>query len=130
MGNEVRLHQDGNTFYLLQNISGMSLYQKTKAIEKFIKHETKILESCLENELSNIFARNGINVYDKSESALKLAFDTLKGKGKEIVVTDIYKDRHLDGCNLIGCSPNKMTVWLEDDELLQCGVRVEEKEIL
>lgn len=129
MGNEVRLYQDNNCFYLLQNLNGMYLYQRTKAKEKFIKHETKILEQCVENAIREIFAKNGINIYDTEESSLNRAFSELNAKGKDIKITDLYRDRIEYHCMLIGCSPNKMTCWLEDGDLLQCGIQVEEIEI-
>lgn len=129
MGNEVRLQQDGNCFYLLQSLVGMSLYQRTKAIEKFIKHETKILENCIETEIKSIFTNNGINVYDTNESALNELFSALNSKGKRIEITDLFECKVDDNCVLLGKSPNKMTVWLEDETLLECGIRIREIEV-
>lgn len=104
----------------------MSLYQRTKAIEKFIRHETKILENCIETEIKAIFQRNGINVYDTSESALNELFSALNSKGKRIEITDLFECKVDDNCVLLGKSPNKMTVWLEDEILLECGIRIRE----
>ena len=120
--NEVKLIRENNSFYLTQSLVGMSLYQRTKAIEKFIRHETKILENCIETEIKAIFQRNGINVYDTSESALN-------SKGKRIEITDLFECKVDDNCVLLGKSPNRMTVWLEDETLLECGIRIREIEV-
>lgn len=104
----------------------MNLYQRTKAIKQFINNETKILEDCIENEIRAIFNRNGLIVDNTNESALNDLFNALNEKGKDIDIVDIYKDRQIYGCVLLGKSPNDMTVWLEDDDLLQCGCKVKE----
>lgn len=124
--NEVKLIREDNSFYLTQSLVGMSLYQRTKAIEKFIRHETKILENCIETEIKAIFQRNGINVYDTSESALNELFSALNSKGKRIEITDLFECKVDDNCVLLGKSPNRMTVWLEDETLLECGIRIRE----
>lgn len=124
--NEVKLIRENNSFYLTQSLVGMSLYQRTKAIEKFIRHETKILENCIETEIKAIFQRNGINVYDTSESALNELFSALNSKGKRIEITDLFECKVDDNCVLLGKSPNRMTVWLEDEILLECGIRIRE----
>ena len=127
--NEVKLIRENNSFYLTQSLVGMSLYQRTKAIEKFIRHETKILENCIETEIKAIFQRNGINVYDTSESALNELFSALNSKGKRIEITDLFECKVDDNCVLLGKSPNRMTVWLEDEILLECGIRIREIEV-
>lgn len=106
----------------------MSLYQRTKAIEKFIKQETKILENCVETEIRAIFTRNGINVYATDKDALNDLFRALHDKNKDIVIIDLFKDKNYDGCVLMGTSPNNITIWLEDDTLLECGIEVREVE--
>lgn len=126
--NSVKLMQNGNCYYLIQNLAGLSLYQRTKTIDKFIKHETKILENCIDNEIRAIFKRNGINVYETDKSALNDLFSALNEKGKDIELVDLYDTPHLDNCVLLGKSPNGMTIWLEDDTLLQCGFEVKEIE--
>lgn len=118
-----------NCLYLTLNIDGYGLYQRTKLIKNFIVNETKVLEDLADTEIRAIFAKNGINIYSTEESALKQAFDTLKGKGKEIVITDLYKDNENFGCILVGMSANDMSVWLEDNKILQCGIMIEEREI-
>ena len=126
--NRVNLYRDCNSFYLTQSIRGLSLYQRTKAIDKFVKQETKILENCVETEIRAIFQRNGINVYATDKNALNELFGALHSKNKDILVVDLFKDKKYEGCVLIGTSPNDMTVWLEDDELLECGIEVKEIE--
>ena len=127
--NNVKLTQDGDTIYLSQDLRGMNLYQRTKAIKQFIKSETKILEECVENAIRRIFAKNGINIYEDSESALYDRFSALKSKGKEIEIIDIYGNAEYDNAIVVGVSENKMTCILEDDYMLSCGIRVEEKVI-
>lgn len=127
--NNIKLVKDGNCYYLTQSLYGMNLYQRTKAIKQFINNETKILEDCIEHEIRAILNRNGLIVEDTSESALNDLFSALNEKGKDIDIVDIYKDRQIYGCVLLGKSPNDMTVWLEDDDLLQCGCKVKEKEL-
>lgn len=124
MVKKVSLYHEDNCYYLLQDISGLNLYQRTKVIEKFIKQETKVLESCVENDLRAIFSDNGINIQDTSESALNRAFDTLKAKGKTISINDIYANRVMYHCVQVGTSANKMSVWLENGYLLQAGIEI------
>lgn len=122
---EIELENETNkVFYLHQDISGMSLYQRTKAIDRFVHYETKILEQCIENEIKDIFRRNGISVLGTQDSALKLAFTQLNGKNKSIAIVDRYKDINFE--NIVGVSDNHMTVILEDDYMLSCAMEVKE----
>lgn len=125
---KVRLKRDGDTFYLYQNLKGLDLYQKSKAIERFLKTETKVLENCIDARIREIFAQNGINVYDTDKSVLNRLFDTLKTKGKEIKVIDIYANTEYDNAVVVGVSKNQMTAILEDDYMLSCGIEVKEVE--
>ena len=126
MANRVQLYHEDNCYYLVQDISGLTLYQKTKVQEKFIKQETKVLEECVENALRQVFADNGINIQDTSESALNSAFDTLKTKyHKTINIVDLFANKIMYRCTQVGTSPNKMSVWLENGYLLQCGIEIE-----
>ena len=125
--NEVKLTREYDCFYLTQSLLGMSLYQRTKAIKKFVNNETKILEECVETEIRAIFNRNGIIVHSTEESALNDLFSALKSKNKGIEIVDLFKtDKVDDNCVLVGVSPNKMTIWLEDNDLLQAGIKVRE----
>ena len=126
MANNVKLYQEDNCYYLTQDISGLTLYQKTKVIDKFVRQETKVLENCVENELRAIFCRFGINIQDNTESALNSAFDTLKTKyHKTINVVDLYANKIMYRCTQVGTSPNKMSVWLECGYMLECGIGIE-----
>ena len=128
--NEVKLTREYDCFYLTQSLRGMSLYQRTKAIKKFVNNETKILEECVETEIRAIFNRNGIIVHSTEESALNDLFSALKSKNKGIEIVDLFKsDKVDDNCVLIGVSPNKITIWLEEDYLLECGIKVVEKNL-
>ena len=128
--NEVKLTREYDCFYLTQSLLGMSLYQRTKAIKKFVNNETKILEECVETEIRAIFNRNGIIVHSTEESALNDLFSALKSKNKGIEIVDLFKsDKVDDNCVLIGVSPNKITIWLEEDYLLECGIKVVEKDL-
>ena len=125
--NEVKLTREYDCFYLTQSLLGMSLYQRTKAIKKFVNNETKILEECVETEIRAIFNRNGIIVHSTEESALNDLFSALKSKNKGIEIVDLFKtDKVDDNCVLIGVSPNKITIWLEEDYLLECGIEIKE----
>ena len=128
--NEVKLTREYDCFYLTQSLLGMSLYQRTKAIKKFVNNETKILEECVETEIRAIFNRNDIIVHSTEESALNDLFSALKSKNKGIEIVDLFKsDKVDDNCVLIGVSPNKITIWLEEDYLLECGIKVVEKDL-
>lgn len=126
---KVKLTKIDNCIYLTQNLKDLNLYQRTKAIKNFIRNETKILEDLADTEIRTIFAKNGINIYSTDKSALNLAFDTLKTLGKAIDIVDIYENKDNFNCVLLGTSDNQISVWLEDDEILQCGIMIEEREL-
>lgn len=122
--NEIKLTKENNCIYLTQDLWGMNLYQRTKAIEKFVKNETKILEYCVDNELKAIFNRNGIIVLTNDESVLNRAFDMLNAKGISIDIKDLFKNKKIYKGVVVGTSNNEMTVVLEDDRYIQCGVEI------
>lgn len=124
-----RLVKDCNCYYLLMDISKLNLYQTTKAIDRFVKQETKVLENCIENEIRAIFSKNGIFVGETDKNAVEGLFGALKRKGKQIEIIDLYKDRNIKDAICIGTSPNKMSVWLENNGMLQCGIEVKEIEL-
>ena len=47
----VNLTKDNNCYYLTQNIGGLSLYEKAKLINRFVKNETKVLENFIDKEI-------------------------------------------------------------------------------
>lgn len=131
-----RTHKDGNSLYLVQDISGFGTYDKAKAIVNFCDKETKRFEKEIDSVILDIFERNGINIPNTDKSVLKLAFDLLKAKGKDIVISDIYKNSQNENCQLIKLTRNHFSIVQETDyvcgtkvEILECGVEVKEKEL-
>lgn len=122
--NSVKLIQYDNTFCLTQDLTGLSLYQRTKAIKQFIKSETKILEECVDNYIRAIFAKNGINVYETTESALNERFSALKRKGIEISIIDRYKN--LQEGVIIGITDSEITCVIDDDNVISCAIEIKE----
>ena len=114
---EIKTYQgeQGKIFVLSQNIKGLNEYERAKAIEGFIRKETKVLEMALETYLRQLLRDNGINIQDGSKSALESAFLELEHKGKSISIIDRYYE--INNERIIGESPNGMTVILEDDIL-------------
>lgn len=128
MNKEIKIVRDGNCFYIIQDLWGLDLYHRTRASKNFIENETKVLEECIDNEIKAILLRNGINLQDKSENALKLAFDTLNQKGKKIVITDLFNNNKTFYRSLVvgRNEKSKIVVILEEDRYLQSGVEVKE----
>ena len=122
-----KITKDNECLYLTQDISGMGLYEKSKAIVNFCDKETKLFEKEIDRAILDIFERNGINIPNTQKSVLKLAFELLKAKGKDIEVKDSYREQ-VDLYNSRLIRETKLfTIWLEDDKYLQCGVMVKEK---
>ena len=114
-----------NNLYLVQDLSGLDLYEKSKAIVHFCDKETKLLEREIDRAILEIFESNGINIPSTDKSVLKQAFAILKEQRKDIVITDNYADM-VDLYNSSLIKHTKLfTIWLEDDRYLQCGVNIE-----
>ena len=109
-------------FVLSQDISGLSTYERAKAINNFMNKETKVLEIAIETHLRQVLKDNGIFVQDGSKQALERAFIELEHKGIEIAIYDRYLD--LKHEQIIGESSNQMTI-IEEDGLLSCAMEVE-----
>lgn len=135
-----RILKDENAYYLIQDISGMPLYDKSKAIVNFCDKETKIFENEIDKAIIDIFTQNGINIPNTSKSALKVAFDILKGKGITIEINDLFKYNgeyiNEEDYQFIKYTKNHFTVMLEKSRVcgtridtLQCGVEIVVKEI-
>lgn len=122
---------NSKTYIMSTELDTYNLFDRAKAIKRFIYQETKVLEILLENNLREILAHYGIIPQDNTESALKSAFDTLKGKGITIEIIDRYKvfqNSNKDiadvGLSVMGVSPNQMTVILEDESILSCAMEI------
>lgn len=125
-----KIERDDDCLYLVQDISGMEIYDKSKAIVNFCDKETKLFEKEIDKAIIDIFQANGINIPNTEKSVLKQAFDMLKGKGTDIEVEDTLKDyQNVDGLEFVKFTKGKFVVALEDKKYLQCCVRVKEIKI-
>lgn len=134
MTRNVKMLNDGNCYYMVQDISGLGIYDKSKAIVDFCDKETKEFEKVIDRAIMDIFTRHGINIANTKKSVLKKAFQLLKSKGYDIKITNLYDTdvRNIDSCEKM-LETDMFTIWLERDhisdyllEILQCGVMVEE----
>ena len=116
---EIREEGNNKVFIMSQSIKGMSLYERSKVINRFL--ETKVLEQAIENYLRSVFISYGIVPRDGSDDALQEAFYKLHTKGKDIVIIDRYCDTDE---RIIG-ERNQMTVILEED-ILSAAIEVGE----
>ena len=113
-------NEHSKLFIMSQNIKGLSIYERAKAINKFLEKETKVLETCIENYLRSVFIYYGIIPKDGTDETLKESFYTLHNKGKDIVIYDRYSQTDE---RIIG-ERNNMTVILEDD-ILSAAMEIE-----
>lgn len=118
--------KDANCIYLTQDLWGMDLYDRSKAIVNFCDKETKLFEKEIDKLLLDIFERNGINICSTDKSVLKQAFDTLKANGKTIRISDLFKDIPLYDTEIVKETKNHFIVVLESKRYLQCGVHIQE----
>jgi len=125
---EPKIMIQDDTIFLTLDLKGLDLYQRGKAIRKFINSDTKIVEDYADTLIRAIFKRNGINVYGDDKSVLNRAFDTLKQKGKQIEIIDFYQNVDLERCEIVTTTKTKMTILIEDNRFLQCGIIVKEGE--
>ena len=114
-------------YYMYQDLMGLNLYDRTKAIERFINNATKTLEIAISNDLRDILRKNGIIPQDGSESALKRALDKLEDKGYAIAIIDRYCQ--IEDERIIGESPNQMTVIMEDKFIIGCSIEIRLEEV-
>ena len=123
----VRIVVEDNCYYMTQDLTGLGIYDRAKAIVNFCDKDTKELEKLLDRAIMDILKRNGINIPNTSKSVLKSAFDTLLGKGKDIKIEDLYAITKYN-CQKIAKSP-LFTIYLEDNNFLQIGIGIEEVNI-
>jgi len=124
-----RFIKEDNCLYMTYDLSNLGVYERAKAIVDFCDKDIKEFEKNIDRAIVDIFERNGINITSTKKNALKVAFATLKRKGKDIEITDLYKEQvDLYKSELIK-ETKYFTIWLEDDTYLQVGVSVEEKQL-
>lgn len=126
MKNTPKILIQDDTIFLTLDLKGLDLYEKGKAIRTFINSDSKIVEDYADTMIRAIMKRNGINIYGNDKSVLKGAFDSLNAKGKDIEITDYYKDLDIERCEVIATTKTKMTILLEDNRYLNLGVVVKE----
>ena len=119
---------EDNTIFLSMDLKGLDLYERGKTIRRFINSDTKIVQDYVDMLCVYIFKKNGINVLSMDKSAIEQAFDSLKAKGKTLDLTDVYANKDLWRCQVLD-KKDHMTVILEENRYLQCGVKVEEVNI-
>ena len=113
---------ENNCFYLSQDLSGMDLYERTRAIKRFVNSDTKILEECVNNEIKAIFKAKGINAYSNDESVLKSALDTFNRQYGTITIVDLFKNP-IDRCEKID-KKDDITIVIEEDRYIVCGMEI------
>lgn len=114
--------KENNCYYLSQDLSGMDLYERTRAIKRFVSSDTKILEECINNEIKALFKAKGINAYSNEESVLKTALDTFNRQYGTITLVDIFKNP-IERCEKID-NKNGMTIVIEDNRFIVCGMEI------
>lgn len=109
-------------FYLWQNIENCDLYDRAKAVDRFLTRESKVLERVIESELHTIFYNFGIIPQTKSKSALNDLFSALNRKGHDIVIID--RNKNADFEQSLGVSDNGMTLILEDKAIISFAMEI------
>jgi hypothetical protein len=100
----------------------MDLYERTRAIKRFVNSDTKILEECVNNEIKAIFKAKGINAYSNDESVLKSALDTFNREYGTITIVDLFK-KPIDRCEKIDKKAD-ITIVIEDNRFIVCGMDI------
>ena len=125
MATRPKITREDNCIYLTQDIGGMNIYDRAKAIVNFVEKETKELEKEIDNAILDIFEDNHIFIQSKRKSVLKKAFDTLNQiYHKDIKVRDLYKDKKDIYKTELIKTTDLFTIWLEDDTTLQVGIEI------
>ena len=116
--------EPNSTIYVMSMpIKDLGIYEKGKAIKRFKDRETQVLEQVLDSDLRQILRNYGIIPEDGSDQALEKAFNQLETKGVHIEIRDRYFE--FQGERIIGESPNKMTIIVEEDgTLLSCAMEI------
>ena len=115
--------ENSKIFVISQDINGLDIYEKAKAINTFVNRETKVLETCIENHLRQVLINNGVIPLDGSESALKRAFDDLEYlHHKRIEIRNRYVDTKE---TIIGENAETQMTIINEGDVLSCAVEVE-----
>ena len=116
--------EPNSTIYVMSmSIKDLGIYEKAKAIKRFKDRETQVLEQVLDSDLRQILKNYGVIPEDGSDQALEKAFNQLETKGVHIEIIDRYFE--FQGERIIGESPNKMTIIVEEDgTLLSCAMEI------
>ena len=132
-----KIYREDNCLYLIQDLSGLGTYDKVKAIVNFCDKETKRFEKEIDSVILEVFEKNGINIPNTEKSVLKVAFDTLKQSGRDIEITDLFKNKkNCELCEFIKDTKNHFTIIIETDyvcgckkEIIECGIELQEKRL-
>lgn len=116
--------EPNSTIYVMSMpIKDLGIYERAKAIKRFKDRETQVLEQVLDSDLRQILRNYGVVPEDGSDQALEKAFNQLEIKGVHIEIRDRYFE--FQGERIIGESPNKMTIIVEEDgTLLSCAMEI------
>lgn len=120
------IYNDNGSFYLVQDLQGLDELEKAKAITSFVSKGTKLLELYLDSEFEKILLENFIIIKSKDKKDIKEALQKLYSLGKSIEILDLFSGKDFYKCKKITTTKDKMTVVLEEDRYLQCGVKVSE----
>lgn len=125
--NNVKIIQDNNCYYMVQDLQGFGTYDRAKSIVQFCDKETKEFEKVIDRAILDIFEKYGINVPNTTKSVLNRAFDYLNDNGIDIKITNLYTSnpRNYYSCELVK-QTNWFTIYIEDNRFIQCGVKVDE----
>lgn len=121
-----QIYEDNGCFYLVQDLHGLDELEKAKAITSFASKGTKLLEMYLDSELEKILLDNFILLKNKDKATIKKALEKLESQGKRIEIEDLFSGGDFYKCKKITTTKNMMTIVLEEDRYLQCGVKVSE----
>lgn len=119
--------KDHIVYCMFQDLSGLNLFDHTKAIERFINNATKTLETLISHDIREFLRVRGIIIQDGSNQALERAFLELESKGYSIAIIDRYYQ--IGDERIISESPNQMTIIQEDDDLIGCSMEIRIEEI-
>ena len=119
---EIERDENHVLYFLFAKFNEKDNYERAKVITRFLTTEAKVLERAIDSDIRHYLRRYGINVRSTDKSALQVAFDTLKGKGKGIAIIDRYENVNDD--YVVGKSDNGMTVIVEKGGIISIAIEV------